>query len=208
MAANAPAPTTPAPATGQPLLVANKVTRRFGGLVAVSEVDFTIAERSISSLIGPNGAGKTTFFNLIAGLYKPSSGEILFKGKRLDTTSPHQITRLGIARTFREKQLPCDALIYLGTEFTPSGCNTRNGEFTWKKENFPEPKKMIDDLHAQHFRVVLHSVIEGRRMSGAVTDPSGNSWTIATHKEDVERHELKTRAEKFIKEQQQKHKAA
>ena len=70
--------------------------------------------------------------------------------------------------TFREKKLPCDALIYLGTEFTPSGWNTRNGEFTWKPENFPDPKKMIDELHAQHFKVVLHIVIEGRRMSGTV----------------------------------------
>ena len=51
-----------------------------------------------------------------------------------------------VARTFREKQLPCDALIYLGTEFTPSGWNTRNGEFTWKKENFPEPTE--DDRRA------------------------------------------------------------
>ena len=76
-----------------------------------------------------------------------------------------------VARTFREKQLPCDALIYLGTEFTPSGWNTRNGEFTWKPENFPEPGKMIDDLHAQHFKVVLHTVIEGRRMSGTVAQP-------------------------------------
>ena len=75
-----------------------------------------------------------------------------------------------VARTFREKQLPCDALIYLGTEFTPSGWNTRNGEFTWKKENFPDPKQMIDDLHAAHYRIVLHSVIEGRRMSGTVHD--------------------------------------
>ena len=77
---------------------------------------------------------------------------------------------MSVARTFREKQLPCDTLIYLGTEFTPSGWNTRNGEFTWKKENFPEPKKMIDALHAQHFHVVLHSVIEGRRMFGTVHD--------------------------------------
>ena len=53
-----------------------------------------------------------------------------------------------VARTFREKKLPCDALIYLGTEFTPSGWNTRNGEFTWKTENFPDPKAMIDELHA------------------------------------------------------------
>ena len=73
-----------------------------------------------------------------------------------------------VAKTFREKKLPCDALIYLGTEFTPSGWNTRNGEFAWKKENFPDPKKAIDDLHALHYKVVLHSVIEGRRMSGTV----------------------------------------
>jgi alpha-glucosidase/alpha-D-xyloside xylohydrolase len=76
-----------------------------------------------------------------------------------------------VANTFRERRLPCDALIYLGTEFTPSGWNTRNGEFNWKRENFPDPKKTIDELHAQHFHVVLHAVIEGRRMSGTVRDP-------------------------------------
>src|SRR5829696_8060069 len=91
--------------TPNPLLQATRVTKRFGGLVAVSEVDFTIEERSIVSLIGPNGAGKTTFFNLIAGLYRPSSGEIRFKGRRLDTTAPHMITRLGIARTFQNIRL-------------------------------------------------------------------------------------------------------
>jgi len=82
---------------------------------------------------------------------------------------PDEIT--SVARTFREKKLPCDALIYLGTEFTPSGWNTRNGEFTWHSGNFPDPKKIIDNLHAQHFRVVLHIVIEGRRLSGAVQQP-------------------------------------
>ena len=76
-----------------------------------------------------------------------------------------------VAKTFREKKLPCDALIYLGTEFTPSGWNTRNGEFTWKDENFPDPPKMIKDLHDLHYKVVLHIVIEGRRMNGAVADP-------------------------------------
>ncbi|MGE3270859.1 MAG: ABC transporter ATP-binding protein [Chloroflexota bacterium] len=87
------------------LLEARKVTRRFGGLVAVNEVDFSIEEGSIVSLIGPNGAGKTTFFNLIAGLYKPSAGEIIFKGRRLDVVSPHTITSLGIARTFQNIRL-------------------------------------------------------------------------------------------------------
>jgi hypothetical protein len=76
-----------------------------------------------------------------------------------------------VARSFCEGKLPCDALIYLGTEFTPSGWNTRNGEFAWKPENFPKPGRMIDDLHAQHFKVVLHVVIEGRRMAGAVNEP-------------------------------------
>jgi alpha-glucosidase/alpha-D-xyloside xylohydrolase len=79
---------------------------------------------------------------------------------------PEEVQR--VARTFREKQLPCDALIYLGTEFTPSGWNTRNGEFTWKAENFPDPKALLDELHAQHYKVVLHVVIEGRKMTGTV----------------------------------------
>ena len=78
---------------------------------------------------------------------------------------------LWVANTFREKKLPCDALIYLGTEFTPSGWNTRNGEFGWKKENFPNPPAMMKALHDRHYKVVLHIVIEGRRMHGAVADP-------------------------------------
>lgn len=78
---------------------------------------------------------------------------------------------LGVARTFREKKLPCDTLIYLGTEFAPSGWNTRNGEFTWHPTNFPDPKKMLDQLHADHFRVIVHVVVEGRRFFGGVNDP-------------------------------------
>jgi alpha-glucosidase (family GH31 glycosyl hydrolase) len=76
-----------------------------------------------------------------------------------------------VARTFREKKLPCDALIYLGTGFTPSGWNTYNGEFAWNRALFPEPEKFVDELHSQHFKVVLHIVLEGRRLTGAVGDP-------------------------------------
>ena len=78
---------------------------------------------------------------------------------------------LSVARTFREKKLPCDALIYLGTGFTKSGWNTYNGEFAWNPANFPDPKKMIDELHALHYKVVLHVVLEGRRLTGVVGDP-------------------------------------
>jgi alpha-glucosidase len=92
-----------------------------------------------------------------------------------------------VARTFREKQLPCDALIYLGTEFTPSGWNTRNGEFTWKAENFPDPSQMIEELHADHFKVVLHVVIEGRRMTGAVGDPCTPDHAVPSGRTSDER---------------------
>ena len=77
---------------------------------------------------------------------------------------------LSVARTFREKRLPCDALIFLGTEFAPSGWNTRNGEFTWHPGNFPEPERILDALHAEHFKVIVHVVIEGRRLLGTVAD--------------------------------------
>jgi alpha-glucosidase/alpha-D-xyloside xylohydrolase len=78
---------------------------------------------------------------------------------------------LGIAKKFREKKLPCESLIYLGTEFAPSGWNTRNGEFTWHPTNFPDPKKMLDQLHADHFKIIVHVVVEGRRFIGTVNDP-------------------------------------
>ena len=87
------------------LLVAQQVTKQFGGLIAVSDVDFTIPEGGIVSLIGPNGAGKTTFFNVIAGIYKPTSGRITFGGAPIGGEPPHRITRLGIARTFQNIRL-------------------------------------------------------------------------------------------------------
>jgi branched-chain amino acid transport system ATP-binding protein len=87
------------------LLRTTQLTKRFGGLLAVNAVDFEIEERSISSLIGPNGAGKTPFFNMLAGLYVPTSGSIQFGSMRLVGLKPHSITRLGIARTFQNIRL-------------------------------------------------------------------------------------------------------
>ncbi len=75
-----------------------------------------------------------------------------------------------VARTMREKKLPCDALIYLGTGFCPAGWNTQNGEFTWNRATFPDPKGTIDELHSMHYRVVLHTVIEGHHLAGTVQD--------------------------------------
>jgi alpha-glucosidase (family GH31 glycosyl hydrolase) len=74
------------------------------------------------------------------------------------------------ARTFREKKLPCDALIYLGTGFCPSGWNTNNGEFQFNQKVFPDPKVIFDQLHHEHFKVALHVVINARTMHGTVHD--------------------------------------
>jgi branched-chain amino acid transport system ATP-binding protein len=95
----------PAVADGKDLLAAQGITMRFGGLVAVNNVDFTIPRGGIVSLIGPNGAGKTTFFNTITGLYKPTSGRMIFDGKDITGTPPSSITALGIARTFQNIRL-------------------------------------------------------------------------------------------------------
>jgi branched-chain amino acid transport system ATP-binding protein len=100
---------TPAPATGEPpsddVLVAQAVTKIFGGLVAVSDVDFSIPRGSIVSIIGPNGAGKTTFFNMLTGLYKPTTGTITFDGKDISRRRPDRILALGVARTFQNIRL-------------------------------------------------------------------------------------------------------
>ncbi len=90
---------------GDALLVVNNVTLRFGGVVALDEVAFEIRKGEILGLIGPNGAGKTTCFNVMTGVYTPTSGEILFDGERVSGVKPHKINALGIARTFQNIRL-------------------------------------------------------------------------------------------------------
>ena len=87
-----------------PVLESRKVTMRFGGLVAVNEVDFEVHAGEIVGLIGPNGAGKTTFFNCLTGMYTPTSGEVRFHDKVL-SGRPDLITRAGLARTFQNIRL-------------------------------------------------------------------------------------------------------
>ena len=88
-----------------PLLEVDAVTLRFGGLTALDDVSFTIGEGEILGLIGPNGAGKTTCFNVTTGVYKPTTGEVRFQGKPLTGMKRHDITQLGIARTFQNIRL-------------------------------------------------------------------------------------------------------
>ena len=87
------------------ILVSDKVTKRFGGLEAVSKIDLELKEHAIYSIIGPNGAGKTTFFNCVTGFYTPEEGKIVFKGRNITGLSPDRVTRLGISRTYQNIRL-------------------------------------------------------------------------------------------------------
>src|SRR6187397_2131790 len=87
------------------LLTAEHVRKEFGGLVATDDVDFVIPQGSIVSLIGPNGAGKTTFFNMLTGVYVPTSGSVQFDDRDVTGKPPHAITALGVGRTFQNIRL-------------------------------------------------------------------------------------------------------
>jgi branched-chain amino acid transport system ATP-binding protein len=91
--------------TNGSILSTVRVTKVFGGLMAVSDVSIDVAPKSIVSIIGPNGAGKTTYFNMLTGLYKPTTGRILFDGKDVTARRPDLITAAGVARTFQNIRL-------------------------------------------------------------------------------------------------------
>lgn len=87
------------------ILVSKKVTKRFGGLEALKEIELEVKEHVIHSIIGPNGAGKTTFFNCVTGFYSPEEGEIIFDGRNVTGLSPDRVAKLGIARTYQNIRL-------------------------------------------------------------------------------------------------------
>jgi len=111
-----------------PILDLTALSLSFGGLLALSELDLQLDDREIVSLIGPNGAGKTTVFNVITGVYQPSSGDVRFAGQSVAGLPPHRIARLGIARTFQSLRLFLNmsvlenvmAATYGGTKATPA----------------------------------------------------------------------------------------
>jgi len=84
-----------------PIIEVKNLSVKFGGLVAVNQVDLKIKKGTIAGLIGPNGAGKTTLFNVISGFTRPTSGEVFFKGKRVDGLQPYSLTERGMSRTFQ-----------------------------------------------------------------------------------------------------------
>lgn len=110
------------------LLELERVTIKFGGLVAVQHVDLTIDQGLIMSLIGPNGAGKSTLFNMLTGIYRPTEGTITFNGERIDGLKPHEITAKGIARTFQNIRLFKDLTVLDNVKI---GCHARTKSGLW-----------------------------------------------------------------------------
>lgn len=110
------------------LLVVRKLSKSFGGLVAVDDASFDVEEHSIVGLIGPNGAGKTTVFNIITGNHRPDEGEVIFDDKAITGKPPHEIVSLGIARTFQNIRLFQDMSV-LENVLAGRHCRMRSGLF-------------------------------------------------------------------------------
>ncbi|MHB8061300.1 MAG: ABC transporter ATP-binding protein [Ruminiclostridium sp.] len=106
------------------MLRLNKVTIKFGGLLALNEIDVCVNKGEILALIGPNGAGKTTLFNLLTGIYKPTSGSIYYKGQNINKLEPFKRVRIGIARTFQNIRLIKTMTVLENVMVAHKQCNT------------------------------------------------------------------------------------
>jgi branched-chain amino acid transport system ATP-binding protein len=125
---NAQAPPATEATSDGSILRAEQLSKEFGGLRAVNDVSIDIPLRSIVSIIGPNGAGKTTFFNMLTGLYKSSSGRIVFADRDITNSRPDKITKLGVARTFQNIRL-FGAMTALENVVVGRTCRMRAGVF-------------------------------------------------------------------------------
>jgi len=144
------------------LLSTSKLTIKFGGLTAVDGVDLEIGEGEIVGLIGPNGSGKTTLFNLITGLYRPTVGRIRFNGREIGNLPAHQITRLGIARTFQASRLFLDLSVM---DNVLIGMHSRQKGNIWRSLFRPRLSTM-ELLEATKKAEALFRQFHGENLSG------------------------------------------
>ncbi len=127
------------------LLEAQKITKRFDGLMAVNALDFTIEQGMIAGLIGPNGAGKTTFFNILTGLYRPTTGRLYFMGRDVTGLRPNRVTALGICRTFQTIRLFANMTV-LENVLVGMNCRLRA---TWVGAIFRPPRVVEEERRAK-----------------------------------------------------------
>ncbi len=132
------------------ILKVSNLVKRFGGLVAVNQVELEVESGSITSVIGPNGSGKTTLFNVLSGVLSPEEGSILFKGQEIAGTAPHKIARMGMARTFQNLQVfPSMTVlenVMMGTFRHHTSSLWAGGLLVWKSQG--EMKKMRSKAEA------------------------------------------------------------
>ncbi|MDE1007459.1 MAG: branched-chain amino acid ABC transporter ATP-binding protein/permease [Paraburkholderia fungorum] len=150
-----PLPQRSKPAAGENLLTVNKARKQFGGLVAVNDVSFEVKAGQIIGLIGPNGAGKSTTFNLVTGVLQATSGEITFRGERIDSLSSREIVKRGIGRTFQHvKLLPGMTVL----ENVAIGAHLRGHAGVWRsvaRLNGAEEARLMAEAARQIRRVGL-----------------------------------------------------
>jgi branched-chain amino acid transport system ATP-binding protein len=154
------------------LLEAKQLTKRFGGLIAVHTVDLNIEPATIAGLIGPNGAGKTTFFNMITGLYQPSSGSLFFAGKPLLGLRPNKITARGIARTFQNIRL-FNNMTALENILVGQNCRLKS---TWYGALLRTPGVQAEEkaAHEKGLRLLDYIGLAGRENETAKSLPYGD----------------------------------
>jgi branched-chain amino acid transport system ATP-binding protein len=142
------------------ILEAIRVSKEFGGLIAVNDVDFVIPRGSIVSLIGPNGAGKTTFFNILTGVYTPTAGGVIFDGTSISGLPPHQVTALGMARTFQNIRL-FHNMTALENVLVAMHSRIKGG--VWRSIfRTPALKREEDEAHARGRELLEFSGLRGR----------------------------------------------
>jgi branched-chain amino acid transport system ATP-binding protein len=146
-------------------LETKQITKDFGGLTAVDNVDFQVEEGELRAVIGPNGAGKTTFFNLIAGRLPPTRGEVWFKGKNITHLPPHMITRGGIARSFQINNLFPQLTVFENIRIA-----AQERRVTY---NFWKPAKDLNDINEKAMEILETLKLVDQRDTRAANLPHG-----------------------------------
>ena len=175
------APDASARADGSPILVAENVTMRFGGLVAVNSVDLHVNKGEIMGLIGPNGAGKTTFFNCLTGLYLPTAGRVVFNGAELPP-KPRKVVIAGMARTFQNIRL-FGNMTALENVMVGRYCRTTTGPLTsiLRGPKFRRDEKATRNPHSA-FRLHASPRLRRRSHSTAMRPRSATNMAGVSHR--------------------------
>jgi branched-chain amino acid transport system ATP-binding protein len=157
---------------GTHILQTDKATIKFGGLIAVNELTMQVARGEIYGLIGPNGAGKTTIFNLLTGVYEPTSGDINIAGTRVNGLRPYQISRLGVSRTFQNIRLYPSMTVL---ENVMTACH-RHSKQSLTDAVFRLPRYFKDEKEHREFALELLSIfdLEKYKDEGGTSLPYGN----------------------------------